>query len=138
MLAVLFPGSNDVSVRIGRMHYFSSFNPYLLAFKSVGIILTHPCLRQGKSTWESPKGPQISLKDMPSDWDAFKDAKGNIYYANKDTGVSTFDDPRLGPGASVLKLLQTTERVRATGACMHACVHPLICVCAYKFSLSVL
>ena len=67
--------------------------------------------RTRESTWESPAGTPESIVGLPDGWRAFKAKGGKLYYFNRKQAVSTWDDPRLLPGAKVLSLLDSMDQV---------------------------
>ena len=69
--------------------------------------------RTRESTWESPAGAPESIVGLPDGWRAYKAKGGKLYYVNRKQAVSTWDDPRLLPGAKVLSLLDSMDQVNA-------------------------
>ena len=38
---------------------------------------------------------KVEVKDLPEDWEAYKDEAGNVFYQNSVSGVSQWEVPKL-------------------------------------------
>lgn len=72
-----------------------------------------------KSSWINPKGDRAHVTGLPTGWEALKEKGGEMYYVNTKSGRSTFEDPRVIPGAKVLAMINSDDKRRAEGRAMH-------------------
>jgi len=72
--------------------------------------------KRGVSSWTSPAGKKLAhsgaLKGVGKMWEAMRTKRGETYFVNRATGKSTWNDPRVKPGAQLLQLMQGVQDAR--------------------------